>query len=1145
MFLLSTRMEAMLQSTQWLPLKDVSAETEGDPCSPITIVAQDYLEDPPVRDVPIMPPPAPERPSAAVSVSTQKDAPPHTDVSHAIAATASAVACSVPLCQLQRSIDTFCSALLARDSRQPEPAPDRYSLRMIEDLDFIKYQLSSRERAPAAPAREEEMVREFQSEIKQLKLRLDERGTFDRFLTPLSQLQQEVETLKTALASRSSPQEHSSSPHAYPSRSSPQEHSSSPHVFSRPSNIETVPSNNLVSQECQTQVTPIELKQATSVSIQTSSPLPSRPRRPIPSPILSSSPVPSLPSIRVPPNRLRRVESRLRAIQTSRRQIDSRPPALALPLSDIIQHFVGSSDDVTYRTRMLVSDKLDTLRPTETEPVSRGRGPGKGAKPVRREGRGVRHQKDPVYISRVYGNKQNLKETPHVDKPTQPDSAEITRVYQQIELIRSQMEQLTSRHAATPTAIPQQLSVPMTHTPVPRQRERVARLTRPPRLMPSPYSPLPQDTAPTCEIITCDHAQVQTSFLSPSGGSSRHGSPRRELVTSHGSILPNTDTLSALVQSPEAEDPGVSIAATLVTMDAVSPVESQQLEQLISLQAIHTTPGGERSPLETAVPLEPEREQELGRRHLLERVHRMLVQRATESVSDRIRLCQARESEERERRLAAEVEDVTKRDILACIQAAREGLRAEREAAPPSEPKEEHSDAETAPLSEDEYSLSFVSDSDDASQHSSLQSLPLIERLSLSPFSPNSTLRSLPRPASATPRPGPSPHSPILSLPISPHSFLTPLSPEPLAAVSAEVQCDMGDRTLHSPAPSSPASTVHTATPSPSDLDTDTESADQLTPRHQEQVSVIPAHSHLDVETQCDLGAAPLPLPSSTPITKPSPAHAETQCDLETAPLLLPLLCLPTPFSQPPKLSASALVQCDMLSPTHVSELLSYTDTETSSRGTEPSYLSEGEYVPPRRHAHRHLSSSPLSQGEVPLLSRLSPAVEAALCLKNLPPDTTPSPGEFLPEHLLRTPLQASRQREGLLSPSSLRSPLPSSPCPPVPSPGNSDTRPSDSDHLSQSVTLSIAFSSPSNKTTTRHREGVDVFDVSALAGLPLPPGWEQSDPSGTGDTWSSHKAPRLNNPAFQQPHHQFETPHLDKSNNSTTCDVHSLESVT
>ena len=1160
-------MEALPQNSSWLPLVS-PAETEGDPSSPITILAQDYLDDPPVRDIPGAPPPLPasDRQQNGISVSTQKDTPaPPTEISQAIAATASAVASSVPLNQLQRSIDTFCSALLARaDSKQPEPAQDRYSLRMIEDLDFIKYQLSSRERerAPPTPEREGPM-REFQSEIRQLKLRLDEHGKFDRFLTPLSQLQQEVASLKTALESRGSPR-----------------HSSPPAVSQSNANVVTLPSNNLVIKECQTEASlPPEEKRAASVSIQTTSLPPQsrlrpRPRRPLPSPIRTSSPLSPPPHSRAPPNRLQHIESRLRAIQSSRRQIDLRaPPLQTLPLSDILQQVVQSSNDVTYRTHRLVSDKLESLRPAVTESVPVGREL-KGAKPARGGGRSGRHEKDPVYLSRVYGNKKNLKETPQGDKPTQPDSSEITRVYKQIELIRSQMEQL-SRHAETAiqhqpvsaqpvsaqlvsahpvsaqlvSAHPvsaQLVSAPERHKSVPLQKHRAARLIRPPRLMPSPYSPPPPPPPPPpphketepYEVIACEHAQVQTSFLSPSADCS----PLREPVTSHESTLPPTDTLSELMPYQPTQE-HVPPAATNETMDAVSPVEtSQLLEQMISLQVIDTAPRGQQSPIETSAPpsdpLQLAWEQELGRRHLQERVHQLLVERATESVSDQIRLCQAREREQRERRLAAEVKGAITRDILTCIQAAREGLRADKEAVPAPEPEEEHTESEDATLSEGDYSLSFVSESDEASLHSSVQSLPQTERLSLSPFSPNSTLRSLPRPTSATQRFAPSPPSPLFPLPISPHSLLTPLSPElPFSAVNAEVQCDMANRTLPSPVPSSPASTVHTATTPPP---TDRESAVH-TP-----TPPPPQPAHLSVETQCDLSTNPLPLPSSTPIPRPSPIHAGTQCDPETAPSPLPLPLL----YQIPKLPADTQAQYDDMFPSvSVSDLLSYTETDSSSRATDPSCLSEGEYVPPRRHR----PSSELSLGEVPHYHRLSPAVEAALRLKSLPPDSDPSPGEYLPEHPLTPKLGV-----GTFSPVASNSPIgpthPSNPCPPdvtslgelaAPNSGESGRRLSDSDHLSQSVTLSIAFSSPSNKTTTRHRDGVDVFDVSDLEGLSVPPGWEQSEPSGTGDTGCSQEAPRPDTPAFQQPHHQFDTPHLDKSNNSTTCDVHSLESAT
>ena len=1135
-------METRLQDSSWRPLKEVSLpDTEEDPSSPITIVAQDYLQDPPVRDIPA-PPQAPDSPRESVSVSTQKNTPaPSTDISQAIAATASAVASSVPLSQLQRSIDTFCTAILTRtEGRQTEPAQERYSLRMIEDLDFIKYQLSSRERAPTA-AREGEMIREFQREITQLKQRLDEHGTFDRFLTPLSHIQQEIASLKTALVNRSTPQKHSYSPAVSPR---------SPNIETVHSN-KTVHNNNMINRECQTQAAPPpDVKQAASVSIQTQSPQkPSRPIRPLPSPIHSSSPVSS--NNRAPPSSLRHIESRLRAIQSSRRNIDSQIPYTPLPLSDILQQLMDSSD-VTHRTHMLVSDKLESLRPLQRESVSRGKDKG-SRQAVRREGQSGRHEKDPVYISRVYGNKKSSKEIPQVRTNTvQSDSTEITRVHKQIELIRTQMEQLACRHTETarPTQhlttqqiqpkplqhIPtQQLTVPMIRTTVPLQR--VAKLIRPPRLMPSPYSPLPQKETPY-EVITCDHAQVQTSFLSPGTGVTRmHSSPREELVTSHESAISHIDTL---VPSPVAE--GLS-PVTGVTMDTVSVEEGDLVERMISLQANDTPLRGEQSPVDTPLPvsdpLQLMREQELGRRHLLERVQEMLVRRATESVSDQARLWQARERGDRELRLAAEVECVIKRDIITCIHAAREGLRAEREAVPPPGPEEE------APLSEEEvYSQSFVSESEDSSQHSSLQSSPLLERLSISPFSPNSTLRSLPRPTSATPRLAPSPHSPGFSLPLSPHSFLTPLSPElpgPATAVSAEVQCDMGDRTLTSPVPSSPASTVHTATPPPTDSEPDSDSPAEQAPQSQEQA--VP--SQANAEIQCNLETPhSLPLPSSTPIPKPSPAHVETQCSLETPRMPLPLLTLPIPsFTRPPKLSVNAQVQCDMLSTTDLSALL--TDTDSSSRGTDPSYLSEGEYVPPHRHTHRYRPSSELSLGEVSQQDRLSPAVEAALRLKTLPPDPSPSPGEYLPEHPLSTPILAPRQPEGALfsgRPTSLGTPPP---CLPLgTSPGEVAVGHSDSDHLSQSVTLSIAFSSPSNKTTTRHREGVDVFDVSSLEGLPVPAGWE-SEASGRGDTRSSQKVARSSNPTFEQPHHLFDTPHLDKSSNSTTCDVHSMESVT
>ncbi|KAI6655528.1 hypothetical protein LOD99_2027 [Oopsacas minuta] len=1105
----------------WLPLKEIPPPTdkaEAD-SSPITIVAQDYLDDPPVRDIPETP--TPDQIDLP-PVCTHKDTPlpPHnTDISHAIAATASAVASSIPLTQLQRSIDMFCTALLAKtDSRPSEPVQtDRYSLRMIEDLDFIKYQLSYHQK-PSPAAQDGELFREFKNEINQLKQRLDEKTTLSQMYAPLSNIQQEISSLRAALASRS----------PKPSLPPTPVHTNSSHIVK-------IPDNTFASKECQTTLTGIP---ATSVSIQTTPPiLLSKPPRQYISPIYSSSPLsyPAAPlHTRVPPIKLSHLDNKLSDIRHTQRQIGTKPPrTLSLPITDIVHQVVNSDgDDIIHRTRKLVSDKLDSIHTMQREHIL-----AKSSKKeniqvtthrnkTRRDNKGSdKHEKDPVYIARVYGDKRDAKV-----KSKQPDR-EMASVYRQIENIRTQVHQLTAnRPVPNPIPIQQHIRYHNTQSVQP-QVYRAAKLIRPPRLMPSPNSPSPPleqeklaNKMP--RVIICENAQVQTSFQSPVTPVSRVSSRRNTpCMTSHDNI-PADIIQSELVMEP---DRPVSTPPLDLSIDTVShddEDQSQLLQEMISLQANDVSPGEDQSlmevPYRLSDPLELVREQEIGRRHLIERVQQMLIHRTTECVSNQVRMIQARERQEREIRLNAAVEHIIKDDVIRYIRTVREELRNQNETIPHS-PTEVPSSQLQVPLSEEEeeeYSLSFVSESDNLSDHSSVHSSRLGEEQSLNnTLTPHSTFISPLAPT--TPRFIPSPHTQAFSLPTSPHSFLTRLTPDlPISPHYMEVQCNLRDRTL-SPIPSSPALSIQTATSPTVDSDADIP---------------IPPFS---VGTQCDL--------NRTPPLLPSPPSVEVQYDFTNT------LSSSTPFPNPLQFDAKPYRDSRHVAPVtgyHIpsddSTSYNFTDITPSTDYTEYN-LSAGECIPLYSHRHKYSACSDLSLGEVPPGDRLSPAVEAALLLKNQPSDI--SPGEIHSKDHIKTPKPGHHQTEAVFSPQEVSS----NPSPPLYNPStpphryspgieatldskDSDTTQSDSEHLSRSVTLSLAFSSPSNKTTTRHRDGVDVFDVSSLEGLAAPVGWEHSQIS-KGD-------PSPLNNTSQQPHHLFDTPHLDQSSNSTTCDVHSIDSI-
>ena len=1047
----------------WLPMKDISPPTdatEADCSSPITIVAQDYLDDPPVRDLP-EPPPAPVIPQDPVCVQTYAP-PPNTDISHAIAATASAVASSIPLTQLQRSIDMFCSTLLARTEHTHNQTiqTDRYSLRMIEDLDYIKYQLSANQRPSA---REGDQLKEFQEEINQLKLKLDERTTLSQFYTPLSDLHQEICSLKMALANKSPP-------------------SPTP-VYNKHTPVDTFPSNVLASKECQTSLS-VEQKAAASVCIQTSPPVQrTRPRRQFVSPIHASSPLShsiptpiSLPN-RPPLTKLTRIENKLKDIKLTQRQIATKPPPRTHPLhlADIVRQVVDSDgDDVTHRTRKLVSEKLDSIPAMQREQAKKKDSniQVKNSKTqIRRVKPSDKHEKDPVYNARVYG----VKKVSEVKVRAKQSSAEIAGVYKQIESIRTQVQQLaTSRPPAVPTLpLRQPTQYHSSRTPV----YRAAKLIRPPRLIPSPSSPSQQTPV---HVITCDNAQVQTSFLSPVTPAVSTHSPTPlqgyiefvEVREEHGvdRIVCSSPSLSQLT-------------------DIVSQVgEDQLIEQMISLQADEVAVGEKRGvvelPTQLSDPVQLMREQELGRRHLFERVQQLLVQRATESLSDQVRLAQARELQQRQASLTAAVEDVIRRDVIDYIRTAREQLGAQDAERPQSVSPERDTPSEL----EEDYSLSFASESDEVSEceEQSLNNTLTPHSTFVTPLSPT------------TPRFVPSPHTQMFPLPLSPHPPLIPLTPEPIISLSsplfAEVQCDLRDRTP----PSSPALSIQTSL----SLEPEPEPTPPTLPPSLATQCDINAPSQLDIAVQCDINA-------------PSLLDIAVQCDIQQPLPSPPYLTLPR--YQPIRFDIPA------------DDSSSYYLTDVTPSTDNLSNLSEGEYVP--RYSRRHRPRPPvdLSPGES---SNLSPAVAAALLLKNQIPDI--SPGEVVLPHAYKTPVRPSTQREEVFTPriSTSINPNPPhfdpAPAPEPATPPNSE----DTDSLSRSVTLSLAFSSPSNKTTTRHRDGVDVFDVSSLEGLPVPIGWE-------------HKGDSSLNPAPRQPYHLSDTPHLDKSTNSTTCDVHSIDSVT
>ena len=1038
----------------WLPMKDISPpidDTEGDCSSPITIVAQDYLDDPPVRDIPL---PASDSVHTQDAVCVQTDAtPPNTDISHAIAATASAVASSIPLTQLQRSIDMFCSTLLARTEHthnQPIQT-DRYSLRMIEDLDYIKYQLSANQKPSV---REFDQLKEFQNEINQLKLKLDERSTPSQFYSPLSDLHKEICSLKTALANRS--------PSPTP-------------VYNKHTSIDTFPDNVLASKECQTSLPlqqtpaasvciqtslPVQQAPAASVCIQTSPPVQlTRPRRRFVSPIHTSSPLShSIPTPASLPNKppltkLTRIENKLRDIKMSQRQIATKHPPRthSLHLADIVRQVVDSDrDDVTHRTRQLVSDKLDSIPAMQREQASKKDAniQVKNSKTQIRRGKpSDKHEKDPVYKTRVYGDKK----VADVKVRSKQSGAEIAGVYKQIESIRTQVQQLaTSRPQPAPTvAVP--LRQPTQYHSYGTPVYRAAKLIRPPRLIPSPSSPLQQTPV---QVITYDNAQVQTSFLSPV----------TPAVSTH-SPTPLQDSIESVEVTEHDVDRIVCSSPSLTQLtDTVSQAgENQLIEQMISLQADEMD-AGEEHPLELPTqlsdPVQLMREQELGRRHLFERVQHMLVQRATESLSDQVRLTHARELQQKQIRLTAAVEDVIRHDVIDYIRTAREEMRATE--LPRSPERDSPSELE------EEYSLSFASESDEASDCG--------EQLLNNTLTPHSTFVTPLSPT--TPRFVPSPHTQAFPLPLSPPPTLIPLTPEPILSPSfpifAEVQCDLRGPTP----PSSPALSIQTSL--------------SIEPEP------VPPALPPSVATQCDINI-------------PSQLDVAIQCDTPHSP---PYLTIPR--FEPIKFDIP------------LDDSSSYYLTDVSPSTDNPSILSEGEYVP--RYSRRHRPHPPVdpSSGE---LGNLSPAVEAALLLKNQSPDI--SPGEVMPSHVYRAPVRPSTQREEVFTPRVPTSIHPNPPhfdiAPEPTTPPNSEG----SDSLSRSVTLSLAFSSPSNKTTTRHRDGVDVFDVSSLEGLPVLIGWEHK-----GDS-----SPL--NPDQRQPHHSSDTHHLDKSTNSTTCDVHSIDSFT
>ena len=1131
----------------WLPLKEMSPLPDGedrDCSSPITIVAQDYLDDPPVRDIPATPSsrPSPQRPELTAPLP-----PPLThalDVTHAIAATASAVATSIPLMQLQRSIDTFCSTLIARsESRSQEP--DRYALRMIEDLDFIKHHLSrppvpSPAPVPAsAPEPQRHLLAEFQSEVRQLKLRLEEQSSLARIYRPLTDIQEEISSLKDALTSKNIP--------------------TPPPVHHTPTSI---PLNKLVSKECQTQVCKSETQSVTpSVGLQTSPPFRTpRPRKPLPSPILSSSPLSCPPAPLYPPLRISHLERKLREIQMSKKQLEQKSPHAIhpLPLSDIVQQVLNrEGDDTASHAQQLVSEKMQSFRPADSttaeKPATRDR-KGRSSRQQREESSGYRHEQDPVYISRVYGHKQALTEkkgkatktakatvTPKPKPKPKPPEVEIGHVYKQIEKIQYHIEQLTKsrkQHILPPATRPP----PPTNQYLPSTtKKQTARLLRPPRLMPSPYTP-PEETKPppdtSTHYVTCENAQVQTSFL-PADTSVVSSSPLKHRSPPHREVRSSHTQTEAATVEVEGRD-SISFTSHSPTHSHSLSTEreesSELLEQIISLQT--EAGAGDRPLAPSSRPLHPQdpeevaREQELGRRHLLERVQQMLLDKAAESVPDQARLSEARRKGESERKVCEAVESAIKREMLSCIRTARQELRERQER------REEALQAEQ----EEVYSMSFASESDE-----SLHPLPLPcpetfrPDMESTPYSPTFSLPP-PLPMSATPEFPPSPRTRNF-LQRSPPKYQSPSPESPGVAtcspfpVHIGVQCD-GETLL------APQSDLDTSSPISEEIQCDMNNTLTNLRPSPPPISLVPTDvpSHLNpssiptptqqvhADIQCDLRHG-TPLPASTPL---DPVHIGVQCDLKEV------------FRLPREAEISL--------PSYTTD---YTPSADSTRLTDtdyPSYVSEGEYIPPgawRRHRHR--PSSAISVGEVPPLRghQLSPSVEAALILKSFAPDSSDSrsPGEYRPAQPYKTPTRQFHQSEGIFSSGASSSPLtPGLPAPEA-SPGEAtaaDLTHSDSEHLSQSVTLSIAFSSPSNKTTTRHRDGVGVFDVSALEELSVPVGWDLTQLSRE----DIHRADDV-----PQPLSEFHTPppspqpdhvdlQLDGSSNSTSCDIHSLASL-
>ena len=738
----------------------------------------------------------------------------------------------------------------------------------------------------------------------------------------------------------------------------------------------------------------------------------------------------------------------------TQKQIATKPPRThPLHLADIVRQVVDrDGDDVTHHTRQLVSEKLDSIPAMQREQAKKKDTSiqVKNSKTQIRRGKlSDKHEKDPVYNKRVYGDtKVSVKV-----RPTQ-SGGEIAGVYKQIESIRTQVQQLATTRPQPVTSVPirQPSQCHSSRTPV----YRAAKLIRPPRLIPSPSSPLQQTPV---QVITCDNAQVQTSFLSPA----------TPAISTPGTT-PLQDNIESVEVIEHDVDRIVCSSPSLSQLtDTVSQAgEDQLIEQMISLQADEVAVGEERGvvelPTQLSDPVQLMREQELGRRHLFERVQQLLVQRATESLSDQVRLAQARELQQRQVRLTAAVEDVIRHDVIDYIRTAREELRVTEL---PQSPERDIPSEEIYSL-EEEYSLSFTSESDELSERG---------ELSLNnTLTPHSTFVTPLTPT--TPRFVPSPHTQAFPLPLSPQPTLIPLTPEPIicppSPLIVEVQCDLRDPTP----PSSPALSIQTS------LSLESEPSPPALPP--------------SVATQCDINA-------------PSQLDVAVQCDTLSSP----------PFLTQPRFEPIKFdIPLDDSSSYYLSDL-------TPSTGN-PSDLSEGEYLP--RYPWRYRPRPPVNQssGES---GNLSPAVAAALLLMNQSPDI--SPGEVVPSHVYKTPVRPSTQREEVFTPRVSTSinlnPPHFDPAPEPATPPNSEA----TDSLSRSVTLSLSFSSPSNKTTTRHRDGVDVFDVSSLEGLPIPIGWEHK-----GDSSSLNPAPR-------QPHHFPDTHHLDQSANSTTCDVHSIDSVT